>query len=203
MRNVECAVAIAQAGGDDTDVLDGGPNRLVPTDARFDLVTHTEAVFEQDRQTSEVVAHAVLAADSECCTKKAGARQEERGIEFEHVENCDDGDDPQHETGQLVQHTGGCFDALAAAIFSAFDGFGADSAHGVLPPVFAATRLAVGNFAHDGAQDGVGDASENEAADHDHDRDYWSREEALDAVHFFVGGDQCSESCRRKRVGKN
>ena len=200
---INSSQAIRNSSGTTVDVLDGGANRLVPADARFDFVTHAEAVFEQDRQTSEVVTHAVLAADCECCTKKAGARQEERGVKFEHVEDRDDGDDPQHETGQLMQHAGGCFDALATTIFSAFDGFGADSAHGVLPPVLAATRLAVGNLAHDGAQDGVCDASEDEATDHDHDRDHWSREEALDAIYFFIGGDQCNETCRRKRVGKN
>ena len=90
-----------------------------------------------------------------------------------------------------MQHAGGGFDALTSAIFATFEGFCADAADGVLPPSLASPWLAVGDFSHDHAQDGVRQSRENEATDHDGNGDYWSCEEPLYSVDgFFVGGKQ-------------
>ena len=179
---MERAVAVAKTCGDHSYVLHGGANRLVPTEARFDLVADTEAILQENGQAGEVVTDAMLTTDGDCGTQEAGAREKECCVEIQHVEHCDDCNDPQDETRELVQHAGGSLDALTTAVFATFEGFCADAADGVLPPSLASPGLAVGNLSHDHAQDGVRQPSEDEAADHDGDCDYWSCEEPLYAV---------------------
>jgi hypothetical protein len=132
----------------------------------------------------------MLATDSDCRTKKPGTRQKERCIQVEHVEYRDDSNNPQHKTGELMQHARGRLDALTSPIFATFKRFGSDTSHRIFPPGFVTTRFAISHLANHDSQNCVGDASGDKAADDDGNCNYGPREKSLDTAHFFVGGEQ-------------
>lgn len=199
MWNVIRAVGVTKSCGDHAHMLDGCTHGLLPTDGGFDFVADTEAVFEQHRQTREVIADTMLATNRQCRTKKAGARQKERSIEVEHVEHGDDGDDPQNETRELMEHAGGGFDALATTVLATLESFSANSTHRVLPPTLAATGFAIGNFSHDDTQDCIRHAGECKTTDDDDECNHRASEKSLDAPDFFICSKQCErwEECRK------
>ena len=63
-------------------MLHGRANRLVPTEAGFDLVADTEAILQEHGQAGEVIADAVLTTNGDCGTQEAGAGEKECGIEI-------------------------------------------------------------------------------------------------------------------------
>ena len=199
MGNMEGAVAIAESRGDHADVFHRGAYGLIPTQTCLDFVANTKTVLQQHGQAREVVANTVLATDCDGRTKEAGTREKKCGVKVEHVEHRDDGDNPQHKTGELMQHARGGFDALSTTIFATFERLGTNATHRVLPPTFVATRFAVGNLAHDDSQNCVGDSCEDETPDDDDDRNDGSCQKSLDATDFLLGskyderGEQTSD----------
>ena len=99
-------------------MVDHTSHRLRPADVELDLVADAVAILEVDAQPGQVVVHLVLPADREARAEEAGARDEERRIERQHVEQHDHGDEPDHDRREVAHHPRRSIDALTATLLA-------------------------------------------------------------------------------------
>ena len=131
-----------------------------------ELVADAVAVLEQHLQAGEVVVDLVLAADRQPGADEPGARQEERRIDVEDLEDGDRDDDPDDDGDEVVDHPGRRVDALAAAGDTSLGAIDAAVAHCRPPPPRLPTLgAALGHPADHPAQHQAGDAREHERTD--------------------------------------
>jgi len=154
VRHVQGAALVAQPRREQADVVDHRVHRGVGADVDHQLVTGTVPIFEQHRESGEVVVDLVLTTDGQTSPEEAGAGQEEGGVDVEDVERGDGDHDPHEDRQEVVQHAGGRIDALAAAGLSHLGREIEDRARrGHAPPSRREVgRRALGDMTHEEAQ---------------------------------------------------